>query len=245
MRDAPLAPASVVAPLGPPDNPTEVVATRAPALTDDDLGIGRRNFFRGGLPPAAEAPDPGREAASRLDRSVRDALVRHDHSLGLDAAGALVALAEDCTRRSDAPFDGKATFEVTINAAGTIAGVRVLSAIQPSDTWQSVASKLSEVARSRSALIRPTGRPLRVRLEVSSRWVLPSGARPGRPLKPQATLYETWQTEGEAVIPLQPSAVAAGVRGDLSDIGARPVRDVHARILSEETCGGEKGEHCE
>jgi hypothetical protein len=184
--------------------------------------------------------DPGREASARIERSVHDALAARDHALGLDAAGALVGLAEDCVRHGDAPLDGKGYLDVAINPDGTVASVQVVAGTEPIAGWQAVASSLGEKGRSRSVLWRRTGKPLRVRLEVSSRWVLPSGSRPGRPLtRPDVKLDETFEPPGTAgfvaAVPLAPAAAAVQTHFDVADIGARPQRDVHARILREDS----------
>jgi hypothetical protein len=46
--------------------------------------------------------------------------------------------------------------------------------------------------------------------------------------------YETWSDQNEASIRLEPSPLAVGVHFDLADVGARPMRHVHARILAEQ-----------
>jgi hypothetical protein len=193
-------------------------------------------WAQGGVHPATPAGvDPGRAESTRLERSVHDALAERDHALGLDAAGALVGMAEDCVRSGDTPIDGRAYFDVTINPDGTVAGVQVVAGTAPAGAWLSLASSLREAGRSRSVLWRHTGKPLRVRLEVSSRWVLPSGSPASRPFSPpHVKSNETWDTPGaDGLVPLAPAAATAGTHFDVSDIGARTLRDVHARIVKE------------
>jgi hypothetical protein len=52
-------------------------------------------------------------------------------------------------------------------------------------------------------------------------------------------LSETWDTPGATgfvpAVPLAPAAVAAGTHFDVSDLGSRALRDVHARILKEDS----------
>jgi len=247
----------VQAPAQPPA-PSEPAAAAAP-VPDDAFDPGaaawlgaapppmRRNPAPGsgvhvipGARPSSEHPpaDPGRQDAKRIEHVIHEALVTHDHDLGLDAAGALVGLAEDSVRASDgSPVDGKAYLDVNIGPDGTVASVLVVSATTPAAAWQPVASRLRETARSRSVLWRKTGKPLRIRLEVSSRWVLPSGSHPGQVLSsPYTKTNETWQTgTGDWLPAFAASAVTGGARFDLSDMGARPLRDVHARILKEQS----------
>jgi hypothetical protein len=205
-------------------------------------GVGVQAAPSGPHPVEQGGLDPGRDSA-RLENGVRDALVARDHDLGLDAAGALVALAEDCVRHGDTPLEGKAYFDVMIGADGTVASVVPIASTGPASDarlWEGLAASLRESGRSRAVLWRRTGKPLRVRLEVSSRWVTPSGARPGRPLTPMhGKLSETWDTPGATgfapAVPLAPAAVAAGTHFDVSDLGSRALRDVHARILKEDS----------
>jgi hypothetical protein len=207
------------------------------------MRVGVSSTSNAGVASAAGAderrPDPGRDAA-RIEGVIRDALVTRDHGLGLDAAGALVAMAEDCVRGGDTPLDGKAYFEVTVRADGTVADARLVAASDPPDAWRAAAAKLVAAGAARSVLTRKNGKPLRVRLEVSSRWVLPSGSRQGKPFTtPRTKGYETWTSDtGEHAVALAPSIVAASTGFDVSDIGAKPLRDVHARILKEEAVEG-------
>jgi hypothetical protein len=210
----------------------------APPMRRDPAAGSGVHAVPGDRPPSEQPPaDPGRKDAVRIEHVIHEALVAHDHNLGLDAAGALVGLAEDSVRSTEgAPLDGKAYLDVNVNPDGTVANVLVVYATTPAATWQAVASRLRETARSRSVLWRKTGKPLRVRIEVSSRWVLPSGSHPGKVLSsPYTKTNETWQTgTGDWLPAFAASAVAGGARFDVSDVGARPLRDVHARILKEQ-----------
>jgi hypothetical protein len=127
-------------------------------------------------------------------------------------------------------MNGQAIFEVAVNAGGDTGDVRVIDASQSLATWERVASQMTTAIRARRvAFPRLKGRTM-VRFEVSSRWVLPSGSTPGNVVsRPSVELH-----------PLEVSGcfgmrtpVRTGANFDLSDIGARPLRVVHAHILSE------------
>jgi hypothetical protein len=249
-RIGPGAPAAVMAQETPPTPPAE-----APGADTFDPGS---VAWMGNAPPPMRGraantagervaasgtddrgPDPGRDAA-RIEGVIRNALVSRDHALGLDAAGALVAMAEDCVRGGDTPLDGRAYFEVTVRADGTVADARLVAASGPPDAWRAAAAKLVAAGAARSVLTRKNGKPLRVRLEVSSRWVLPSGSRQGKPFTtPGVKGYESWTSDtGEHAVELAPTIAGASTGFDVSDIGAKPLRDVHARILQEEAVEG-------
>jgi hypothetical protein len=194
------------------------------------LGMGGPNPFIGNVPAGADkptgggAPDApeGTNVAPGVDRSMRDALVAHDHAIGLDVAGPLVGIAEEAARPSEAPMDGAAVFEVTFDGNGAIAAIRVVEGGKEREAWERVARAMTATFRSRRMQIRAKGKGLVVTLEVSSRWVLPSGQHPGL----GGVLYsKPDDTPG--------SFAAGGAHFDLSDIGQRAKRDVHARILNE------------
>lgn len=203
-------------------------------LTNEQLGLGGRNpLMMERLAREEGGRDTVREAGERVERSIHDALEAHDHAAGMDRTGALVAVAEDVARRTDSPLEGIAVFEVTVEPDGTV------SAVQQVDTgahaWAEVESGLAVATRSRSVAMRANGKPLRVMLEVSSRWVLPSGASAARPVSPYVKLDPgaMLQSAGAFSHCLDRVPVALGARFDLADIGARPMRVVHARILAE------------
>jgi hypothetical protein len=59
-----------------------------------------------------------------------------------------------------------------------------------------------------------------ITLEVTSRWALPSGSKPGRPISnPHAETTDT--------------GVGVGGAFDVTDLVTKPQRSVHARIVNE------------
>jgi hypothetical protein len=206
-----------------------VVPHDSPALSNEALGLAGRNRFLGATvavgdaPRAEAAPDEApRNVAPGIDQSMHDALDARDHELGLDVGGPIVKIAEELTRPSDAPMNGSAVFEVTIDADGNVGDVRlVASARDDRASWEGLGAQIGATLRARRIAWRlKPGHATAIRFEISSRYVLPSGQAPGRVVsKPFAGV----QDEGGT----------AGAHFDLSDIGARPARDVHARILGE------------
>jgi hypothetical protein len=199
-----------------------------PGLTNRALGLDGHNAFLSGFSdrPDGAAPSQAAEAnvAPGVDRSMRDAMQALDHSLGFDVGGPLVGIAEELTRPSDAPTDGSAVFEVTLDEAGAVTGVRLIDAGAGRPAWEHLATQMVAAFRSRRVALRTKGRGMIVTMEVSSRWALPSGQAAGR------AVSDPYVKPGEG----DGTYVAAGGHFDLSDIGSRPHRDVHARILHEQ-----------
>ncbi|HEX4448992.1 MAG TPA: hypothetical protein VH044_19765 [Polyangiaceae bacterium] len=197
-------------------------------LSNEALGLGGRNRFLGqalatGADRAgargAENPEVT-NVAPGVDQSMRDVLDAHDRELGLDDGGPIVSVAEELTRPSDAPMNGRAVFEVVIDANGDIAGVRVLDAGDARASWERVAAQMGATLQSRHIAWRHKGHAMAVRVEVSSRWVLPSGQA-----SPISGAFAQPGSHGTDMV--------TGVHFDVSDIGAHPSRDVHARVVGE------------
>ena len=196
-------------------------------LSNEALGLGGRNRFLGqalatGADRAAqraEAPEVT-NVAPGVDQSMRDVLDAHDRDLGLDDGGPIVSVAEELTRPSDAPMNGRAVFEVVIDPNGDIAGVRVVEAGDARASWERVAAQMGVTLQSRHIAWRHKGHAMAVRVEVSSRWVLPSGQA-----SPVGGAFAEPGAHGTDMV--------TGVHFDVSDIGAHPARDVHARVLGE------------
>jgi hypothetical protein len=197
-----------------------------PGLSDDALGLTGRNRFLGAVPGQDQggatslAEEGPRNAAPGVDQSMHDALDARDHDLGLDIGGPLVAVAEELTRPSDTPMNGRAVFEVVLDAAGNVLEVHVLDVSASRAAWERLAAQLGAALRSRRIALRTKGHGLVAHIEVTSRWALPSG-------QASAVSSPFGNASGEGT--------GGGVHFDVSDIGARPARSVHARILGEKS----------
>jgi hypothetical protein len=199
----------------------------APGFTNRSLGLDGHNMFLGGAERpdgAAPAEAPEANVAPGVDRSMHDALQARDHALGLDVGGPLLAIAEELTRPSDTPMDGRAVIEITLDEGGAVTSVRVIDSASERSSWDRLAADMAIALRSRRIALRTKGRGLVVTMEVSSRWTLPGGSPAGHAV---SGMYARPGDDG--------AAVGAGGHFDVSDIGARPHRDVHARILHEQS----------
>ena len=193
-------------------------------LSNEALGLGGRNRFLGAVPGQGEALSVAEEAprnvAPGVDQSMRDALDARDHDLGLDIAGPLVAIAEELTRPSDTPMNGRAVFEVLLDTEGNVRDVRVVDVSDSRGSWERLGAQLVATLRARRIALRRKGKAMSALIEVTSRWGLPSGQAAGH-------------VASDPFAKASPEGMQAGGHFDLSDIGARPARSVHARILGE------------
>jgi len=212
-----------------------------------------------GTPAPTEAPRAN--VAPGVQQSLRDALHEHDHGIGLDVGGPIVAVAEDVTRPSAAPLDSHARLEVTADAAGHVTSVRLVNASEGYAEWERVAASLREALRSRTLRVPDGSGGVVVTLEVTSRWQLPSGHDPdtevtllGIPLKKarkqsrRPDKVEILEPDVKIVeAPPQPGTQASlrlpqyqlrlidllDLDVDPTDLTPRPLRVVHARVVKE------------
>jgi hypothetical protein len=237
---------------------------RAPqTLSADAVGLGGRNVFLGALPDGTSAPaphdTPPANVAPGVQQSLRDALHEHDHGIGLDIGGPVVAIVEDLTRPSSTPLNSRAVFEVTADASGNVTAVSLADASQGRAEWERVATSLREALRTRKLHVPAGTGGVAITLEVASRWQLPSGHDPdtevsilGIPvkkasreskqpkkveiLKPELKIVQTAPPEGQtSVLPQYRIEVVKllGLDIDPTDLTPRPLRVVHARVVRE------------
>jgi hypothetical protein len=231
-------------------------------MSNDALGLGTRNvlmgsFLDGGAPRGGEqrGGDESTNVAPGIEASLRDALHDHDVALGYGSGGPLIGPAEELTRASETPWNSTATFEVSADANGQITAVRLVDVTEGWGPWQRVAGNLLGALHDRKLRIPARGKGMIVTLQVASKRALPSGAslhyearvgprpspKPGdappsaqqvEVLKGASKTEDTNSKDDNAVS--APSVIdLVTTPFDLSDLGARPMRSVHARVLRE------------
>jgi hypothetical protein len=174
------------------------------------LGIDGHNGFMGKREtPEDEARAAHERANAAAGAAMRGALHDRDVSLGLGGGGPVVAALEAAVRASVAPDESHATLVAVADASGVVIRVDVESATDNS-SYHAVAEDLLERLRSHSVRIPAGARGLAMRIDVTSVLARPSGGSVG----------------------LDPTK--AGMHFDISDIGERPKRVIHARVLQED-----------
>jgi hypothetical protein len=111
----------------------------------------------------------------------------------------------------NAPQTGEALFEAIIDGRGRAQSVAILTSNGDLAGWQNVAQQVLRILRASMLRVPPGARGLAITLRVVARYQLPSGAKPGAPIRQKG----------------------AGAEFDLSDIGATPTRNVAVQVLGE------------
>jgi hypothetical protein len=229
----PLEPTSPVEP-GPP----------APApLGPERLGIGGQNPLIVRPETSGEAPTRAPSAAPGVERSIANELARSDARLGYGPQGPILGELERLTQSATMPDNTSALFVAAIDGSGRLTELSVLEATASFGSWQLVAEKAKRSLRKKKLAVPSGTRGMKLRIAVSSRIQLPSGADPGLelrllgiPLKRGAGKRSSRGGSGKTL--KLPSATIAIVPfsgiGDLADIGAKPRRLVHAHVVDQD-----------
>ncbi len=243
---APLA-SSAPEPLAPPLPSTEPGPQAAPAqphLSLAQLGLspgggalylppvagsGGAGGAPAGSAPSGGAPADGKsEASRRTENMLRADLAAHDTALGLGPDGPVIAALEDHARRSVA--NGRATFDVTVDARGLVVSLTAVGASESHDDWRAVGAQ--SLAALKGKTLRRKG-PLSMRIEVDARIALPSGADPGVGVDVAGIPLKKGDGPKSAKVSVGGTPFGPGVtlQGDLADIGAKTRRVVHAHVV--------------
>jgi hypothetical protein len=268
QAEASLAPETPLEGLAPePSKPPSASSAAAP-LSLAALGLGGENPFlglRSGLstaplpdapppPDPHETPDRTRAAEKRLDRSLLTGMLEHDRAVGASRAGPLVTALRDAAMQGASPVNGSAEFVATIDSSGAVVSLYPVRVSSSAEAFRTLAAQaLRSVAKKRLRVPAGTG-GLVVRLALSSRIELPSGARSGAPVALEHVPLvgedgKLSRLEAPRELNQMPDATGAGVpgvpavrqgvpvgpggRGDLADVGAVSRRVVHVSIVDE------------
>lgn len=208
--------------------------------------------------PGEKRPDPVAQAARNVEKSINDELARRDRELGLGSDGPVVSALELATYGSALNGNGKATFVARIDSSGRVNLLSVVNVNGDHEGWRRVASHALRVLSRKKLRVPQGAKGIELRISVESRWAMPSGADPGLevrmlgvPLKkgqgkrsarisilePKAKveMVEVPQPGGTTVpMPMPQIGIGVlGVAGDLSDVGAKARRIVHAKVESQ------------
>jgi hypothetical protein len=187
-------------------------ASSSPSLAD--LGLDGKNHFLGGWRDAPPPPDPDRVARERSNRAageaMRAALHDGDVTRGLGGGGPVVTALEGAVLAGTAPFESRAVIVAIADAAGLVTRVDIESFSDDLASFRAIADDVLNRLRDKRLRVPADAHGIAVRLEVTSRLASASGGGSG--LDPRH----------------------AAINFDLSDLGARATRLVHARILGED-----------
>ncbi len=182
-----------------------------------------------GAPGAGVAPADGKsEASRRTENMLRADLAAHDTAIGLGPDGPVIAALETHARRSVA--NGRATFDITVDARGLVVALTAVGATESHDAWREVGAQ--SLAALKGKTLRRKG-PLSMRIEIDARIALPSGADPGLGVDVAGIPLKKGDGPKSAKVSLGGTPFGPGVtlQGDLADIGAHTRRVVHAHVV--------------
>jgi hypothetical protein len=223
------------------DAPVALLVTPPPANIGIAGGGGTNPFLMGvpsgnsAQPSAPSTAGPGEstnDAKRRVEGSLRFEQRERDVSLGLGPDGPVLRALRDSTYSSLAPNKGKAVFLAVVDASGSVVDVRLVSTDGNDSAWHDARERAAKALLGQKLALRGA-KGAEIRVEVSSDVLLPSGSRPDKSpvqpaLKPSKIVMPENAPSGPAADTIASWTVATF---DLSDIGAKPRRVVHARVV--------------
>ena len=237
---------------GAPAPSSEVAAADGPAIVTSrsdppsiGLALDGQNAFvtsaaRGeapnGPPAATTSAGPSRTAAE--SKRAADAMLRgtgqqRDREIGLGPEGPVLHALGDATMASFAPVKGRAVFRAIADGTGMIVGIEVLSCDGGHDGWVNAAELAREALKGKKIRLPTAATQAEMRIEIISEMKMPSGHDPGVDVSilgvPLAKGDGPQSTQVRILDPLSLSFLAGAA--DPADIGAKPRRVVHTRIL--------------
>lgn len=188
---------------------------------------------------ARPAPPSSYESNSGVKQTMRES-VAHRASIGLGPEGPVLTAFQDATYGGLAPVIGSATFVATVDVNGFVVDIKLLNTHPKTKDaesgWDDAREQAKKALAGKKLALRGSN-GAELRIDVSSDWLLPSGNRPKDfPVQP------TLRLNGKEVLHPKPkenlmapsgeSAPVTLATFDLSDIGAKPRRIVHTRLVS-------------
>jgi hypothetical protein len=174
------------------------------------LALDGTNRFMGTRETPEQAARAATEHANQAaGEAMRGALHDRDVSLGLGGGGPVVTALEAAVRQSTAPDESHAVLIAIADATGTVLRVEVESATD-NPAYRGIAEDVLVRLRGQKVRVPEGSRGLAMRIDVASRIASPSGG-------------------GVGVDPRN-----LGGHFDIADLGSKPHRIIHARVLGEE-----------
>jgi hypothetical protein len=174
------------------------------------LSVDPQNRFMGRRETEEDAQRAAVAQANRAaGEAMRSALHDHDAELGLGGGGPVVTALEASVRDSTAPDESRAVLVAIADESGNVLRVDVESTSDAA-AFQAVAEDVLKRLRGQRLRVPAGSHGLAMRIDVASRMANPSGG-------------------GVGLDPLK-----AGAHFDLADMGSRPHRVIHARVINEE-----------
>ena len=206
----------------------------APSLMGPhSIGLDGPGSFR--MDVAKQLPDEQTLVNEATRHAIVDPLRAHDAMNGDLTSGPLAQELERTTRRMDGtPFEGRAVFSVSVDELGLVVSVGVSEASGSRAVWDEVAHAVMNAFAQKRLHVPAGAKRVAMQIEISSKVVLPSGARHPMTVDSPAVEGLEHAVHGQFDRPAASPSIVSG-SFDVSDIGAHPQRIVGARVLSEQT----------
>lgn len=248
-------------PLSPYPLSSSAVTIAVPATPSIGLALGAPNRFvspgAAEAPASSTSPDDRHvrtraEAKRAVETALREPARQRERELGLGPEGPVLQALGEATSASSAPVKGRAVFRAVADGTGSIARIEVVECDGGRPGWAN-AAELARRALQGKKLRMPSSATLaEMRIEVSSDWKMPSGHDPGTDVSilgiPVAKGEGKKSTKVELLDPIpkiemvelapdvkvpipQINLKIVAVQGDPADIGAKPRRVVHTKLL--------------
>jgi hypothetical protein len=209
-------------------------------------------------PPSTPAPADGRrprtaaEPKRAVEAALREPARQRERELGLGPEGPVLAALDQATSASTAPVTGRAVFVAVADGTGMIVGIDVVECDGARSGWANAAEIARASLNGKKLRMPSSATRAELRIEVTSAWKLPSGHDPGT----DVTIFGAPVAKGEGkqsskvaildpipklrTVELAPdikvtvptvSLDVLAVSGDPANVGAKPRRIVHTRLL--------------
>ncbi len=189
------------------DRPSPTEGSRAQL---EALGLGGRNQFMGRREtPEEEARAAHEQANAAAGGAMRQALHDRDVSLGLGGGGPVLSALEAAVREGPGADESRAVLVAVADASGLVLRVDVESSTDD-PAFQIIAEDALKRLRGQRLRMPAGAQGLAMRVTIDSRLAAPSGGSAGL------------------------DARSLGAHFDIADLGAKPRRVVHARVLAEQ-----------
>ena len=208
------------------------------ATGDRNPFIGRVDGGAGGA--AASSADPmSVPLHKRAEQAMKDALRARDHAVGLGPEGPVVTALEDAAHAGFSPERGIATFLAVIDERGLVIDLKLMKTNASDKSgergWEDVRQRAVKSLATAKIEMRGVKRA-ELTIEVESKVVLPDGRDPQKqgPVKPVAEPTAVITRSEAPASPSGADAVAGAkvATFDLSNIGAKVQRVVHAKLVT-------------
>jgi len=192
------------------------------------------------------------EAKHNAENALRTPARDRERELGLGPDGPVLAALGEAASLGTTDVKGRAVFVAIADAGGVVVGIDVLECDGGRAGWTNAANAARAALKGKTLRLPSTAKGARMRIEVVSEWKMPSGHDPGTDVSvlgipvakgegKKSTSVELLNLRPKlASVELGPGVKVTvptvgmtiiGVNGDPANIGAKPRRVVHARLL--------------